>query len=354
MNIARLRLSAQHIARPLLDDPAAVVQRLGAVQAQDYLGALWAVGLRTRGATEASVEAAVSRGEIIRTWPMRRTLHFVAATDIRWMLELITPRLIAASASRYRFFELDGAVLARAGRVAEKALEGGKHMRRTGLYAVWNAAGIATGDSRGLHILSHLSQTGLLCFGARDGKQPTFTLLEEWAPAARPLERTAALAELARRYFTSHGPATVHDFAWWTGLTIGDARIAVELASPHLVEDEVDGQAYWLAPASTPSANAATAYLLPAWDEYTVAYRDRSAVLDPAHASRVNAGGGVLKPVIVVRAQVVGSWQRRLGRRAAIVTPAPFARLGRDDLRAVTVAAQRYGAFLGTSAELAP
>src|SRR5687768_12764786 len=163
MHIGRLRLANQHIARPVFDDPAAVVRWLGAVQAQDYLGGLWAVGLRTRGATEAGVEAAIARGAIIRTWPMRGTLHFVAAEDVRWMVGLLAPRVLRSAVSRFRQLELDAAAFSRSGDVAVKALEGGKRIRRDALYTLWNDAGINTKDSRGLHILGYLAQTGLLC-----------------------------------------------------------------------------------------------------------------------------------------------------------------------------------------------
>lgn len=354
MNIARLRLVTQHIARPTFDDPASVVQWLGAVQAQDYLGALWGVGLRTRRVTEASVEAAVTRGAIIRTWPMRGTLHFVSAEDVRWMLEILTPRVIAGSAGRYRQLELDEAVFARSSRVAVKALEGGRRLQRNALYALWNKSGITTGGSRGLHILGHLAQKGLLCFGPRDGKQPTFVLLEEWASAARPKARDEALGELARRYFTSHGPATIHDFSWWSGLTVADARAATELARSSLEHDNVDARTFWFGSASVARARATEAYLLPAWDEYTVAYRDRVDILDPAHARKVNAGGGVLKPVVIMNDRVVGTWQRTLGKNAVVVAPTPFRRLSAEETRAVEVAAQRYGRFLGLRGETKP
>ena len=146
------------------------------MQAQDYLGGLWAVGLRTKGATEASVEDAVARRAIVRTWPMRGTLHFVAADDVRWMLPLLTPRVIAGARSRYRQLEMDDAVFTKSARVAERSLVGGKVLRRDALYELWNTAGIPTHDSRGLHLLGYLAQTGLICFGPRDGKQHTFTL----------------------------------------------------------------------------------------------------------------------------------------------------------------------------------
>src|SRR4051794_26845307 len=189
MNVSRIRLASQHIARPVFDDPAAVVQWFGAVQAQDYLGGLWALGLRTRGATEASVERAIDAGAFVRTWPMRGTLHFVAAADVRWMLGLLAPRTAGSASARWRQLGLDDAVMVRSAKLAEKALVGGKRLRREAMYKVWNDAGIATHDSRGLHILGHLARAGLICFGPRDGKQHTFTLLEEWLPAARLLER---------------------------------------------------------------------------------------------------------------------------------------------------------------------
>ena len=346
MKIGRVRQANQHISRPTFDDPTAVVHWFGAVQAQDYLGGLWAVGLRTRGATEASVEAAIARRVIVRTWPMRGTLHFVAAEDVRWILPLLTPRVITATTSRYRSLELTDAVFTRAAKVAEKALEGGKAIRRDALYELWSAHGIATRDSRGLHLLGHLSQNGLLCFGARDGKQQTFTLLEEWVPTMKTYARDEALGELALRYFTSHGPASVHDFAWWAGLTITESRAAVESVSSRLESETVDGRTLWFAGGQS-ARPTRTAHLLPAWDEFTVAYRDRNDILDPAYAKRVNAGGGVLKPVIVVDGQVLGTWQRRLGKKGMTVSETYFAKRNRPSVAAIASAKKRYAAFLG-------
>jgi hypothetical protein len=349
MNVARIRLASQQIARPVFDDPAAVVQWFGAVQAQDYLGGLWALGLRTRGATEASVERAIDAGRFVRTWPMRGTLHFVAAADVRWMLSLLKPRVAGATSARWRQLGLDNAVMARSAKLAEKALVGGKRLRREAMYEVWNDAGIATHDSRGLHILGTLAQAGLICFGPRDGKQHTFTLVEEWLPSARLLERDIALGELARRYFVSHGPATVYDFAWWSGLTVTDARAGLDSVKSQLESETIDTRTLWFAATSAPSATKAV-FLLPAWDEYTVAYRDRNDILDPRHAIRVNAGGGVLKPVVVVRGQVVGTWQRTIAKGGVVVRPTPFARLDRADGVALEAAARKYGRFLGVPA----
>jgi len=353
MDIGRRRLANQHISRPVFDDPADVVRWLGAVQAQDYLGALWALGLRCKRATEASVEDAVARRAIVRTWPMRGTLHFVAAEDARWMLPLLTPRVITSAASRHRQLELDKAVFARSARVAERAMEGGKCVRRDTLYAIWNEAGIPTHDSRGLHILGYLAQTGLICFGPRAGKQHTFALLDEWLPNAPAPTRAEALGALARRYFASHGPATVHDFAWWSGLTVTDARAGVESVAAEFERVDRDGRALWHPRRPSSHSGAGAAYLLPAWDEYTVAYRDRTDVLDPKYAARVNAGGGMLKPVIVVGGEVIGSWRRTVAKGRTVIKPALFKRLDRADWDAVEKAGLKYGRFLGLAAEVA-
>jgi hypothetical protein len=353
MNVGRIRLANQLVTKPRFTDPADVVRWHGAVQAQDYVAGLWGVGLRTKGATEATVEEAIARRTIVRTWPMRGTLHFVAAPDVRWMTSLLTPRVIARAQSRHRQLELDDKALARSARLIERALEGGKVLRRDRLYEIWNAGGIATHDSRGLHILGYLAQTGLICFGPRDGKQHTFTLLEEWLPPERPREREAALGELARRYFTSHGPATVQDFAWWSGLTITDARAGLDGARSELTREDIAGRTFWFADATPPRGGARVAHLLPAWDEFTVAYRDRSDIIDPRYSVRVNAGGGVLKPVIVLDGVVVGTWQRSMEKRGATIRPTLFRRLGPDDRRALDKAAARYGRFLGTPAEVA-
>jgi hypothetical protein len=245
MTIGRRRLGNQHISRPTFRDPTDVVGWLGAVQAQDYLGGLWAIGLRTKGATEATVEDAIARRQIVRTWPMRGTLHFVAAEDIRWILPVLTPRVVAGAQSRFRQLGLDDATFTKSARVAENALAGGTVVRRDRRGSERRRDRDTL--TRGLHLLGVLSQQGLLCFGPRDGKQHTFTLLEEWLPSSRTLGRADALGELARRYFASHGPATVHDFAWWSGLTVTDARAGLEGVKSELESEDVDGRTFWFA-----------------------------------------------------------------------------------------------------------
>ena len=352
-DIAELRLHNQRLAGAGFKRPAEVVAWLGAVQAQDYLGSLWALGLRMKTATEAAIEKAIADRTIIRTWPMRSTLHFVTPADIRWMLTLLASRVIAGRRSRYRQLELDQDVFDRSRDPVTRALEGGRQLTRDALYEVLEAAGIATIGQRGIHILQRLALDGLLCFAARQGKQPTLALLEEWVPPARMLERDEALAELAARYYKSHGPATLQDFTWWSGLTVADAKEGIELAGPRLEQEVIDGQAYWLAAGSPGASPSPTALLLPPYDEYTVSYKDRSAVLDPAHGGRIS-GNGIFYPVIVLEGQVVGTWKRAFKKGSVVITLSPFAPLKKKERQAVAEEAERYGAFLGMPAVVSP
>jgi hypothetical protein len=345
--VGRLRLAAQRISSTKFTRPAEAVAWLGAVQAQDYLGALWAVGLRVAGACEQDVEAALTDGSIVRTWPMRGTLHFVAAADARWLVELHAPRIIARAASRFRSLGLDDATFARARRVLVKALADGP-LTRAAVYETLERAKISTTGQRGIHILWRLAHETFLCFGPRQGKQQTFVLFDRWLPRAKRLPREEALCELACRYFAGHGPATVADFAWWSGLPVSDARLAIQLAGTQLEEATFDGCSYWFARPAAPSPPArAGAYLLPAFDEYLVGYTDRSAVLEPAWMLRVNAGGGILHPTLVIDGRVVGTWKRRLARGRVLFSPAPFGMLSKETTRALARAFERYADFLG-------
>lgn len=271
------------------------------------------------------------------------------------MLELLTPRVIARSERRYRQLGLDDATFDRSRKVVIEALQGGKRLSRGALFGVLEAVQISPAGQRGIHILSRLAQEGVICFGTREGKQQTFTLLDEWIPAAAPKPRDEALAELVRRYFTSHGPATLHDFVWWSGLTTSDARAGLELARSHLVREVIGEQTYWL-PGSLPSGSAVlqTVHLLPAFDEYLVGYRDRSAILDPVYARQTNAGGGMLSPTILVDGRVAGTWRRSLKKGSVTVAPSWFAETGAAEERAFAEAARRYGAFLGLSSVQLP
>ncbi|MEW6130808.1 MAG: winged helix DNA-binding domain-containing protein [Acidobacteriota bacterium] len=346
-DIPKQRLHNQHLAITKFKKPGDVVAWLGAVQAQDFPGSLWAIGLRTQNALEADIHKAIAERSIVRTWPMRGTLHFVAATDAHWMLKLLASRVIAGIKRRSQQMELTEADIIRSEKILVRALEGGNQLTRGAMYKLLENAGISTTNSRGLHILGRLAHERLICFGAREGKQPTFVLLDEWVPAPKHLERDEALAELARRYFTSHAPATLQDFVWWSGLTMTDARTAIDLAKAFLVQENLADVTYWM-PSSMPSAKLekSIAFLLPPFDEYTVAYKDRSAVLDPMYANFLHNGNGIFSPIIVINGQVVGIWKRTVKKEKLIIQSTPFTKFSKAQTRSIRDAANRYGEFI--------
>jgi len=351
-DIAHYRLVNQQIAYPKYKTPGELVASLGAMQAQEYLGALWAIGLRLPDATAADIEQAIAGRTIVRTWPLRGTVHFVAAADVRWMLELLTPRILAGSAPRQLQLELDDATIERSKKLFINALQGGKQLTRDAMYALLEAARISTAGQRGLHILWRLAQRGIVCFGAHQGKQPTFALLDEWVPNAKKLERDEALATLARRYFIGHGPATLQDFAWWSGLKVSDAKAGLDLAAPHLIQETIGDRIYWMPDAAQVPPNS-SAYLLPGFDEYILGYTDRSAVLDPRYTLKIVPGNnGRFMPTIIMKGRVAGTWNRTLGRKAVLLSTTPFTSLTKVEKRAFAAAARRYGQFLGVLVEM--
>ena len=353
--VAHHRLLHQQIHHARGESVGDIVASLGAMQAQDYPGALWAIGLRRPGVTEAAVEKAIAERQIVRTWPMRGTLHFVAPADIRWLLKLLTPRIVAGAAERRKRLELDDATFAKCEKAFVKALQGGKQLTRDEMQQVAERAGVRVDAQRSYHIFWRLAQEGVLCFAARQGKQQTFALLEEWVPKARPLEREAALAELARRYFTSHGPAQLRDFVWWSGLRVIEARTALELASAKLAKVTLEGETYWRSPEQhTAPHPPATAYLLPGFDEYLLGYKDRSAVLDKAHAEKIVPGSnGMFLASVVLHGRVAGTWKKTPKKNVTVITVNPFAGLKKAEKEAIAVAAEQYGRFMNQPVETA-
>lgn len=320
--IARLRLLNQRIAGERCASPAEVVRWMGAMQAQDYGQAIWAVGLRTLAPSLAAVEQAIAARQVVLTWPMRGTLHLVPAEDAAWMLQLLTPRRLKGAEARRKQLGLDLAVIERSKTLLQEALRGGRQLARPALMQLLEQAGISTQGQGGYHLLWHTAQEGLICFGPMQGKQQTFVLLDEWVPTPRQLSADEGMAELARRYFTSHGPATVHDFANWAGLPLGLARQGLEAVRAGLVKVETEGKTYWLAePVGATELETPDLQLLPGFDEYLLGYQDRGAVLAAAHASKIVPGGnGIFKPMIVVDGQIVGTWQRTLVKSTVNVT----------------------------------
>ena len=343
-DIPHQRLRNQHLSGPGLKYPSEVVSWLVAVQAQDYAGAKWALGLRMRRAVDQTVEQAFTAGTILRTHLMRPTWHFVSPADIRWLLALTAPRVHQSNAFQCRKLELDRAVLRRSVAALEQALQGGHRLTRGQLRGVLEQSGVHTRGPLGLgYILMYAELEGIVCSGPRRSKQFTYALLEERAPPARALAREEALAELARRYFTSHGPATLRDLAKWSGLTITEARRGLETVRGQLEQQAAEDQTFWFA--DLPRARKAaspSALFLPNYDEYTVGYRDHGAVFDLSHRFDLVYGH-----ILVIDGRVAGTWRRTLKKSEVVIEINTFAPLTRAESRTVAGAADRYGAFLG-------
>ena len=340
--IAGQRLDNQRISRPGSRDPEEIVGWFGAVQAQEYTGAKWALGLRMPdSATDAAIERAFNDGRILRTHVMRPTWHFVGASDIHWMLELTAPRVQRALAYTYRQFGLDAATRVRATRVIERALSRAEHLTRIELGAHLARAGLVL-KGVGLALVTvHAELERVICSGARRGKQSTYALLAKRAPHPKRLSRDEAVAELTERYFRSHGPATIRDFVWWSGLTVADARRGLEIRRGR--HEAIDGRTYWTVGRPRASrTRRGTVHLLPVYDEYLVAYRDLDAV------PRARESRGTLQQAVIAGGQVAGTWRAVLKGHELVVHVTTLRRLTIVERRALAEPAARYGRFLGT------
>ncbi|RBY95801.1 winged helix DNA-binding domain-containing protein [Blastococcus sp. TF02-8] len=310
-----MRLVALGLAGPPAAGAADAVRGLLAVQAQDLPGALTSVALRTAGHSREGVRRALDDGSVVRSWPMRGTLHLLAAEDLPWMLELLGPRALAGQARRRAELGLTESDAERARELVVGALSGGRRLSRAALLEVIGSA-VDTGGQRGYHLLWFLSQTGTLCLGPTDdGGAQDFVLLDEWVRAPRRPDREEALGELALRYFLGHGPATIADLVRWAGSTVRDVRAGLALVGDRLERLQVEGTEHLLDPA-TPELLAAhrdearALRLLPGFDEFVLGYGDRTAVLDPAFAERICPGrNGMFLPTVVADGRIVGTWR---------------------------------------------
>jgi hypothetical protein len=349
--IATLRLAAQGIDAPAFDTPVEVVRHMLAIQAQDFPGAKWSVGLRTVGATDADVEAAIAAREIVRSWPMRGTLHFAPAEDLGWMLGLTRDRMVRGAAGRHRQLELDDASFALAARIAERELSRSDTISRTGLLAAFDAAGLSTAGQRGTHLLWYLNVTGLLVFGPLDGKQHSFALMEQWVRTGRALTGDEALAEFARRYFRSHGPATDRDFAWWSSLTLTEARRGLAAIAIELEKLEIDGTTYYHRAGLKPAGPGVL--VLPGFDEYVLGYQNRTAQLAVDWGTRIVPGGnGMFLSTVVVDGEIVGTWKRTPAANHISVELVPFSPLTVRSRKAAHTTLQRYAGFVSKPVKL--
>jgi len=349
--VVRRRLQAQRLTGPPCATPAEAVAWSAGVQAQEYAEALWSLGMRVRDVTAADVEAACDRGEILRTHVLRPTWHFVAAADLRWLLRLTGARIQAANAGRYRQLGLDTATLRRSEEVIASTLADGEPRTRRQLGAALEAAGIDTAGQRLPHSLLNAELESLIASGPRQGKHHAYLLLEGRAPAAPQRSREEDVADLVRRYFTSHGPATLRDFAWWSGLTIADGRAGLASIGEELVGEAGEDGTLWCSASDAPADGGGRppsgAFLLGTYDELLVAYRDLRNVDTDGRATN-----DLLRRAIVIDGRTVGTWTRRLARSEVRIEAVLDGWSDDRSGASLQAAAGRFGAFLGLPARL--
>lgn len=345
-DITQQRLQHQHLTAPKYKKAAALVEWMGAVQAQDYAASKWAIGQRLKGATEAMLDDAMGKWEIIRTHVMRPTWHFVAPADLRWMQQLTAHRVKALCVYNDKNWGIDKTIITKSNKMLEKILRGKQQLTRLQIGPILKEAGLPTDEYRLGSLLVHAELDGIICSGPRHGKQFSYVLLEEHIPPVAMPSKEEALAMLASRYFNSHGPATLQDFAWWSGLSVTEAKSGLDAVKGQFSSTEVDGKVYWMPPAKKAKTPAQPAvYLLPAFDEFTVAYKKRD--IQQLHIDGNLAPMASLGPVVVVDGQITGTWKRTINKNNIVLEVSHIKAFKKSLAPALAAAVERYSEFTG-------
>ncbi|MFA0834058.1 MAG: winged helix DNA-binding domain-containing protein [Methanobacterium formicicum] len=340
--IAITRLHNQQLINTSFKEPDELISHMGAIQGQDYSGAKWAVGLRLPGVHDSQVEKAFADKTIFRTWLMRGTLHFVTAKDIRWMLELLAPRIITSNMRRYWELELDEKTLKHGNNVLKEALEGGNELNRKELLAILQKRRISTEGQRGAYLLQRASLDGFICQCGVENNNPIYMSMDS-VPKTR-VKREEALAALTRCYFKSRGPATIRDFMWWSGLLAADAQAGIESVASEFIQERIGDAIYWHSGSKPEMPDMQVAHLLPTYDEYLFAYRDRSASVNLKKT--INGLKNRYRPTIALNGQIIGTWKRTFKNRTIIMEYNPFKNLNNEENQALSQAELLYREFM--------
>jgi hypothetical protein len=352
-DIVNLRLSSQQITDRTFDKLKDVVGFMGAIQAQDFAMAKLAIGVRLPGSTDKIVTTAIDKGEIIRTHLLRPTLHFVSADDIYWLLKLTAPQIKSSMQSRNKELGLTENVFNKSNKVIIRALSDGKNLTREDLKKELEKAKINTVNNRLSHLLMEAELDGIMCSGEIKGKKQTYAMLSERVPNKKVFSKEEALAELAGRYFSSHGPATLKDFVWWSGLPVKDAKSALELVKSNLIPEIFNSETYWLTDSFSISHNSLkSVHLLPAFDEYIISYKDRSAMFAIKDNKKAVSNNGIFKPVIILDGQVIGIWRRSTKRDKIIIETEFFRSFSKAVIKLIKRASLELEYFFNKKIEL--
>ncbi len=352
-DIANIRLISQKIAEPEFETAGEIVDWMGAMQAQDFNMAKWAIGLRLKKATQKNIGSAINSGEIIRTHILRPTWHFVPSGDIYWMMDLSAPKIKASMKGRHQQMELNESVLKKSNKIIKRVLEETKCATRKELITELNKAKISTDENRASHILLNAELEKIICSGKMNGKEITYALLRERVPEPKRLNRQGALEKLATKYFKSHCPATLRDFVWWSGLSITDAKNALEMIKKDFISEKINEVEYWF-PAlfSIPKKFKDSIFLLPAFDEFLISYTDRSASVLNEHESKAFSKNGIFWPTILINGKVKGTWKREIKKDKLLITINFFDSKTKLKNNLLEKESDKLGYFLNSKAEI--
>ncbi len=341
--IFRYRLVNQQIGRVKSIRAQGLVKWQVIMQAQNFAMAMWAIGLRLPHLSRELIEQAFNDGSILRTHIMRPVWHFVTPEDICWILTLMAPRVHMNNSFSYRKFELDAAVLNRSKDIIVRALEGGKYLTRLELMILMYKAGIETNRYRFAYIMMHAELEKIVCSGPQKEKQLTYALFDERVPPAATLTREESLSELAARYFASHGPATLYDFAWWSGLAIKDAKTGVNALGPDFCRETIDGYEYIFIPTDLSDFDEQKAcFLMPDYDEYGIAYKNRDFMFHPEYNPKKLPFYG---HAVVVDGFIAGTWKALENKNQLDVKTTIHCPLSERQIEAVSKAVNDYKGF---------
>lgn len=350
--ISAYRIQKQQLVASIFSSPRDLVANMGAMQAQDFSMVKWAVGQRLQQATEKSIEAAYNAGHIIRTHLMRPTWHLVSANDIYWLLELTAPRIKTQSTSRHLQLELSDTVLSTCYNILERELNNHISLTREELAQIFESAGIRTNDNRLSHILMSAELESLICSGPLIKNKITYALLSDRVPVKKTLSKEESLHELAKRYFGSHGPATLQDFVWWSGLSVSDARKGLEMNKANLLCETFESETYWFSDSAASEQPIPEVLLLPAFDELLISYRDRSAIITDTDNKKAISDNGIFRPIVVVNGEVRGIWRRLTQRSKTLVEVSLFQPQSKQVLQNIEHEARKFSEFIEKPTQL--
>jgi hypothetical protein len=351
-DISNFRLINQQIATPKFRSIKDITNWMGALQSQDFSMSKWAVGIRLINSTDKMIETAFERGEILRTHLLRPTLHLVSAENIRWLLNLTAPGIKARLESRYKELDLTESLFTKCNNIIQDSLKGENHLTREELITTLAKAKVPVENQRAYHILVKSELDGITCSGMIKGGKQTYALLDERVPKAKDFTKEEALKKIAGIYFTSHGPATLQDFKWWSGLSITDAKNALEIAKPSLASEKIGSEIYWLSNSFDYSKSENTdTHLLPAFDEFLISYKDRTASVPLIYQKKTVSDNGIFWPIIVINGQVRGLWKRTIKRDKIMIETELFGPVDKSIKNQIEKQCETFGLFLDKKIE---